>query len=257
MDIEQVRALYNRQLRCELHMGGYVREETADVVRYVSQLGEKGYILWSNLKPQGLTQAIRREAAYFAEMNQAFEWKVYDYDEPACLQDALVQEGFAADDPEAVMVLQLHDGHSLLNPTAIQVQELTDERGIHDIIGLEEDIWQVSFKQLGDRLIRDKLKDPAMLHLYGVYQEGQIVSAAWMYIEPQSSFVSLWGGSTRPGYRGIGCYTALLAARAKQAVQSGRSFLTVDASPMSRPILSKCGFAVIGQSSGYQSPSLV
>jgi GNAT superfamily N-acetyltransferase len=52
----------------------------------------------------------------------------------------------------------------------------------------------------------------------------------------------LWSLSTLAAYRGQGLYTALLAARAQESIQRGIRFLTVDASPMSRPILEKLGF---------------
>ena len=66
--------------------------------------------------------------------------------------------------------------------------------------------------------------------------------AAWIYFHHGSSFASLWGGSTLPQYRGQGLYSALLAVRACEAQAHGFRFLTVDASPMSRPILEKHGF---------------
>ena len=55
----------------------------------------------------------------------------------------------------------------------------------------------------------------------------------------------LWGGSTLPDYRKQGLYTGLLAVRAREAQARGRRFLTVDASPMSRPILERFGFVTI------------
>ncbi|MCA9986957.1 MAG: GNAT family N-acetyltransferase, partial [Anaerolineales bacterium] len=63
-----------------------------------------------------------------------------------------------------------------------------------------------------------------------------------------SQFASLWGGSTIERYRRQGLYTALLAARAQEARGRGVRYLTVDASPMSRPILEKLGFQFIAYS---------
>jgi hypothetical protein len=73
-------------------------------------------------------------------------------------------------------------------------------------------------------------------------------SAAWIYFHAGSSFASLWGGATLPQFRNQGRYSLLLAARAQEARARGFSLLTVDASPMSRPILEKHGFQYLATS---------
>lgn len=153
------------------------------------------------------------------------------------------------------MVSQLDIRHPLIQGKSdLTVQEITNEKGIQDIINLEQTVWGTSFKQLGEKFIRDKAREPNSLYLYGVYENSQLISGAWMYIEPDSSFASLWGGSTLPSFRGKGCYTALLEVRAKKAFELGHPILTVDASPMSRPILKKNVFVCIALTHGCQSP---
>ena len=88
--------------------------------------------------------------------------------------------------------------------------------------------------------------DSDRLSVYVAYLEGHPVACAWTVFHPGSQFASLWGGSTLAGYRGRGCYTALLASRAQEAQARGVRFLTVDASPMSRPILEKYHFQFLG-----------
>ncbi|MFG6149265.1 GNAT family N-acetyltransferase [Halobacillus sp. B23F22_1] len=105
-----------------------------------------------------------------------------------------------------------------------------------------------------DRLWRDKQDDPDSLFLYGVYEEGRLVSGAWMYVEKGTSFASFWGGATLPEYRGKGFYSSLLAVRAGKAYEKGCRYMTVDASPMSQPILEKHGFTCLAYSYGCQSP---
>ena len=58
----------------------------------------------------------------------------------------------------------------------------------------------------------------------------------------------MWGGSTVSEFRNQGLYTALLATRAQEARLRGVRYLTVDASPMSRPILEKFRFEMISTS---------
>lgn len=54
--------------------------------------------------------------------------------------------------------------------------------------------------------------------------------------------VSLFGGATLPEARGHGAYRALVAARWADAVARGTPVLVTQASPMSRPILTRLGF---------------
>lgn len=256
MDKNALISLFHKELRQEAQVKGYIREETEHVVRHISQFGEKGFIISSNVNESDVREIIKNELNYFSNLEQDFEWKVYNYDKPASLKDILEQEGFTVDDPEALMVMKLDEQHPLLNyDQHFNLKEITDEQGIQDIIVLEDAIWNVPHAELGERLWRDKQNNPESLYLYGIYEDGQLVSVAWMYLEENSSFASLWGGSTLPLFRGKGYYTALLATRAKKAYENGHPFLTVDASSMSRPILEKSGFLCLAYSYGCQSPS--
>lgn len=256
MDKNELISLFHNELRQEAQIQGYIREETEHVVRHISQFGEKGFIVTSNINEENSREIIKEEINYFSNLGQDFEWKVYSYDKPDSLKDILVQEGFTIDEPEALMAMKLDDQHPLLiNDQHFEINEITDEAGIQDIIDLEDANWNVPHAELGERLWRDKQNNPESLYLYGIYENGQLVSAAWMYLETNSSFASLWGGSTLPNFRGKGYYSKLLAVRAKKAYEKGYPYLTVDASPMSRPILEKYGFLCLAYSNGCQSPA--
>jgi GNAT superfamily N-acetyltransferase len=56
----------------------------------------------------------------------------------------------------------------------------------------------------------------------------------------------LGGSGTRPDRRGRGAYTALVRARWDAAVTRGTPVLTVGAGAMSRPILERSGFSIVG-----------
>jgi GNAT superfamily N-acetyltransferase len=58
--------------------------------------------------------------------------------------------------------------------------------------------------------------------------------------------VYLAGGGTLPEHRGRGAYTALVRARWDAAVERGTPVLTVGAGDMSRPILERLGFSIVG-----------
>jgi GNAT superfamily N-acetyltransferase len=69
-----------------------------------------------------------------------------------------------------------------------------------------------------------------------------VVSAGWVRYTPKTQFASLWGGATLEAWRHRGVYRALVAARARLALERGFHYLQVDASDNSRPILEGLGF---------------
>src|SRR5690554_2311610 len=165
-------ALYNKELRKEIQIQGFIREQTEHVVRYISQFEEKSYILFSNVTEENGRDIIKRELAYFHELKKDFEWKVYSFDKPSNLKEMLKQEGFTIDERETLMVLKLEEHHPLLSNAQLHnVKEIVDKEGIQQIIELENAVWNESHDELGERQWRDKQSDPDHLYLYGIYDE--------------------------------------------------------------------------------------
>ncbi len=79
----------------------------------------------------------------------------------------------------------------------------------------------------------------------------QPICSARIEFLPGSSFASLWGGGTLPGWRGRGIYRALIAYRARLAAARGYRYLYVDASPDSQPILARLGFSRLAVTTPY------
>ncbi|WP_027408470.1 GNAT family N-acetyltransferase [Anoxybacteroides tepidamans] len=257
MNREALIQQFNQQQRIEIDFPGFRREMDGTVIRHVSLTEEDGFISYSRLEDEMADEAIRTQLDYFQQLGQRFEWKVYDYDQPADLKERLQSFGFSVGEPEALMVMELAKEHPLLAASLPDyVHRIDSEAGIDDIIALEEAVWGEPHGSLGERLKRDLKNDPDHLYLYAVYEGKKAVSAAWMYLHKGTSFASLWGGSTLPDYRQKGLYTSLIAARAQDAWNRGYRFLTVDASPMSRPILEKKGFTCLGYSYPCVSPPI-
>lgn len=256
MTSQDLQDLYHREMRHYLVTEGYRREETAEVVRSLSEFNRSGYILCSHLDEINASRIIEREVEYFRGLGQEFEWKVYDTDIPSNLGELLLGEGFHAEDSEAVMILPL-DGHvsSATSSSALQVESLNSSDGVDEVIDLEESIWHTSYGSLRYALKQDVMHHRNDVRLYGIRVEGRLVSAGWMYLEKGSAFASCWGGATVPEFRGQGAYTALIEARSRDAYNADKRWLTVDAAgQMSRPILERCGFFRLHTACGYHSP---
>lgn len=79
---------------------------------------------------------------------------------------------------------------------------------------------------------------------YVAVLDGEVVAYAGALFG--ATAVYLGGGVTRPEHRGRGAYTALVHARWQAAVERGTPALTVSAGTMSRPILERLGFSIVG-----------
>jgi GNAT superfamily N-acetyltransferase len=249
VDKDKIIPLYTQDQRFDVEYPTMRREVVGEVVRLVDtdQDGE-GSVIYSRLDEARVEAAIREQVAYFESIGQDFEWKVYDYDAPPDLKERLAAHGFEVEDPDAIMVLDLEQALETLFWPARQtgdVTRITHPEGIVDVMAVEEAVWDGDYDHLGHFLARTLVDHPHRLSVYLVYVDGVPVSAGWIIFPDRSQFASLWGGSTLSEYRGRGLYTALLATRAREARRRGVRYLTVDASPMSRPILEKFGFEVI------------
>jgi GNAT superfamily N-acetyltransferase len=246
VDIAYVRALYDREQRHALRLPDMRREVVGSIVRHVNLTGGDGFISYSRLPDHAVAPAIDEQIAYFAALEQQFEWKVYTYDTPPDLKEHLRARGFVIGEDEAILVLDLQDAPARLFDLSIHdLRRITDPEQVPSVIAVQNQVWNQDFGWLRENLTKNLREQPSFLSIYAAYENDRPVAAAWINFPPDSLFASLWGGSTLAEYRGRGLYTALLAARAQEARDRGVRFLTVDASPMSRPILQKLGFQLI------------
>ncbi|HYF65665.1 MAG TPA: GNAT family N-acetyltransferase [Herpetosiphonaceae bacterium] len=241
-----IRALYDRYERHETVMPGFRREETARVVRYVPETGN-GMVTWSRLNAEDADSVIDAELEYWRGLGRGFEWKLYDYDQPADLRERLAARGFNVGDDEAIMALDLALlPERLKQAPGVEVRRITDPADLKDALGVQNEVWQKDSRPWMDRLATQLREVPDYVSVYVAYVDGQPVCSAWINFPKTTPFASLWGGATRAAYRGRGAYTALVAVRAQEAVERGYRFLTIDASPMSRPIVAGHGFQLLG-----------
>ena len=246
MDIAQIRALYDQEQRQNLLIPGMRREVDGNLVRHVNLAEGGGMVIYSRLAAAELAATVRTQVAYYQQIGQDFEWKVYSHDPPPDLKDRLEAHGFEVGEDEAILALDLEAAPAILfEPVAHTVERVTDPQLITDVIGVQQQVWQSNFDWLKQRLTTNLRERPDYLSVYMAYMDGLPVASAWTNFPPGNQFASLWGGSTLATYRRRGIYTALLAARVQEAQRRGIRFLTVDASPMSRPILQKLGFQLI------------
>lgn len=254
-------ALYTQYQRINIEYPDMQKEVLPQVVRFIRPAPGMSVILYSQLNDDNVERVIQEQVDDLTARGLRFEWRVYAYDTPPDLKDRLLARGFERDlepgNPGSLLVLELDQAPpALLQPMTVDVRRLTERPQLADVIRIEEQVWGGNFDWITPRL-GAHLDIPGYLSVYVAYVDNQPACSGWVYYYPHSPFASLYGGSTVPGLRGRGLYTAVLATRVQEARQRGYRYLTIGASPMSRPIVEKHGFQVLTYACAYewQSPS--
>jgi GNAT superfamily N-acetyltransferase len=250
MDRAVVLAQYDREMRQEPPLGpGESIEREEGLVRVV---GTRGWIAYSRLTEENAAAVVEREAEAIRRRGIPFEWKLYGHDRPAALARLLEANGFVADEPETLMVMDLAEPMGLgRTADGVSARRVGDRAGLEAAVGVStaafapDPGWDLS-----EYL---PLVGSPSFAAFVAYVNGVPASAGRLDMPAGRSFASLWGGGTVPRFRGAGIYRSLVKARAELARARGFRFLTVDARETSRPILERVGFQPLAPVVGWQA----
>ncbi|MFF3564150.1 GNAT family N-acetyltransferase [Streptomyces sp. NPDC002574] len=248
----EYRAAYDAQLRARIP-DGFSRHATVErvgpLLRKTYRHGEAGFLDYRDLGgldgPE-LDALITGERDHFAGLNTAVEWKYHGHDLPPGLPGRLTAAGFVPDESETVLV---GEAAALAGeprpPEGVTLREVTSRADFERIRAMEEEIWGVSHDWLPD-MLESEAAGPGDPCVVVVAESGDtVVCAGWARFHQGTDFVSLWGGSTLPQWRGRGVYRATVAHRARLAVAAGHRFVEVDASADSAPVLRRLGLVAV------------
>lgn len=243
MDPAALLALYDRFERRDARPVGFHVERGARTVRHVGAPGELSWVIWSDLAGVDADAAIAAEQARFAALRQGVEWKHFAHDAPADLLARLVAAGFDAGEPEELLVYDLQDPPAWSDADAGHDVRRVGLAAWADLAHVLGSVWPHVLEGFLPGFRDEVAAAPERVALFVGYVDGAPASAAWSLDGgPATPFLGLFGGATLPAQRGRGLYRALVAARAREAHARGKRFLTVDAGPMSAPILQRLGF---------------
>ncbi|MET7638898.1 GNAT family N-acetyltransferase [Streptomyces sp. NPDC005438] len=222
----------------------------------------------------GLTTAaldalVARQRAYFAARAMPFQWRTHGHDLPPDLTDRLRAAGLSPASTQTVMLGRCADltGEVPL-PPGVRLREVTSRRDLRRIVDLVERVWAGDWAWLADHLYDRLAAAPGRTVVTVAEAEGRMVSVAWLVLHPDGppgtnpgsdpeghpefDFAGLRGGTTLPEWRGRGLYRALVAARARSALERGVRHVMVDASADSEPVLRGLGLEAATTVTGYQ-----
>lgn len=210
-------------------------------------------VLWSDLTEADADAAIREQVRWLESpegRGREFEWKLYSHDRPADLGERLRAAGFEPEPPETLMIADVAALPTEVRlPEGVRLAEVTDRAGVELVVRAHEEAFRAPAGRLRDRLL-EQVGRPDLTMVVALAGD-EPVSAARMELHAGTSFASLWGGGTVPGWRGRGIYRALVAHRTRIAADRGVRYLQVDASDQSRPILERLGFAALSVTTPY------
>ena len=239
------------QDRRERNFAGYHREDLDYLVRQTPNEGKGGaWVYFSNIPEEDLDRIIQDQISFFETKGIPFEWKLYNFDKPENLSDRLRAHDFVSDEEEHLMVLDL-SSYSMHEPALddqVVIEQVRDSSTREAIQRFQEGIWNIdlsdNFNYLSD--------NEAIFSHYVAKVHGEIIGSGWTEYLEGSKFPELHGGAIAPQWRGKGIYSALLAIRLLEISQRGYQYITVDAAPMSYPILQKRGFDSLATSRPFK-----
>lgn len=254
MSVADLLAAYDAQLRGPAEMVGADRwEQTGPVVRGV--FGDGGFV--SVVRP-GLDRSVDVDALVEEQVRwfrdetpvATFEWKTRGHDRPADLPERLRAHGF---EPEPVETVMIGRAELLAGSVALPDGVVVRRAGAGG--DLREDVRRASataaaifgrasagdLEERAERLVRE----PELVGLWLAEAGGEVVASGRLEVVPGTEFAGLWGGGTLEPWRGRGIYRALVAARARAALDLGVTYLQSDCTDMSRPILERSGLEAV------------
>ena len=122
------------------------------------------------------------------------------------------------------------------------IRQIRDSKSLTDVAAISHEIGRTDVKEEQDRLALILQDTPDQMSVYVAYVEGEAVACGRIHFKENSEFAEICGGRTKTTHRRKGLYTALVAARLREAFERNRKYVFVDALPTSEPILGKRGF---------------
>ncbi|WP_425955369.1 GNAT family N-acetyltransferase [Xylanimonas sp. McL0601] len=261
VDAATLLAAYDAQLRSDAETPGALAVEPLGPVRIATFAEGRGFVSYRSLDDDGAPADADRVRALVAAVAQHLrddaaiteaEWKTRAHDDAPGLYEALVQHGFEAEEPESIMI---GDAHLLAVdvplPDGVTLRRITAEADVRAMAAMCDEVFgEPRSDRHAEDLLRRQAHDPSM-EMWVAEAGGEIVSAGRLEPVPGTEFAGIWGGATRPEWRGRGIYRALTAARARSALALGKRYLQSDSTEFSRPILERSGLVKVSETTPY------
>jgi ribosomal protein S18 acetylase RimI-like enzyme len=248
---------YDEQLRTDAETPSAVAVVPLGPLRLVTFAGGRGFVTYKDLAGADV-HAIRSlvgEAVAHYRRDPSIsrvEWKTRGHDHAPGLHDVLINNGFKPDEPESIMIGEAQTlAVDVPLPAGVSLRRVTDEGDVRAMCAMQDEVFEEPDDEQVDALLRRLTFDDGM-ELWVAESQGQIISAGRLEPVSGTQFAGIWGGATRPEWRGRGIYRALTAERARSALRAGKTLIHSDSTEYSRPILERSGLIRVSTTTPYR-----
>jgi ribosomal protein S18 acetylase RimI-like enzyme len=248
---------YDQQLRSDAETPSALTVMRLGPLRLVTFAGGRGFVTYRDLGGADRTAIARWVAETLAHYRDdpgitRVEWKTRAHDRAPGLHDALVANGFVPEEPESIMI-----GEATLLavdvplPKGVTLRRVESEPDVRALSAMQDEVFGGEFaEEMANALLR-RLGFGDGMELWVAEADGEIVGSGRLEPVPDTEFAGIWGGATRPEWRGRGIYRALTAARARSALALGKRLIHSDSTEESRPILERAGLVKVSTTTPY------
>ncbi|WP_309129884.1 GNAT family N-acetyltransferase [Microbacterium sp.] len=256
MDTTTLLTAYDEQLRTS-GASPDAAITTLGPVKLVEFTADRGFVTYRDLADadEGLIGQLVAAARAFFEADTAIrevEWKTRGHDHAPGLHEALTAHGFVPEEPESIM---LGEAKLLATdvplPEGVTLRQVEDENDVRAMSAMADEVFGGPISEERANALLQRLQSGDGTELWVAEADGKIVSSGRLQPVPRSDFAGIWGGSTRPEWRGRGIYRALTAARARSALRMGKTLIHSDSTEYSRPILERSGLIKVSTTTPY------
>ncbi len=254
---QQYLEAYDRQLRTDAETPGAIAVQRLGPLRLLTFAGGQGFVTYQDLGGADAATIARwvGEALTHYRADAAMtrvEWKTRGHDRAPGLHDALVSSGFVPDEPESIMIGEARRlAVDVTLPDEVGLREVTSEPDVRAMFVMQAEVFGVPEIEDTANAVLRRLATGDGMQLWVAEAGGQIVSAGRLELVAGTEFAGIWGGATRPQWRGRGIYRALTAARARSALALGKRLIHSDSTEFSRPILERAGLVKVSTTTPY------
>jgi hypothetical protein len=203
-----------------------------------------GGVRWSD---EEADQKIEETIAYHRERNIGFQWWVNPFDTPIDLRDRLERHGLIfAGDAATMAHTHLDQLNIPVNPQIeIEVMNGYNEESIDAMLQMMVVCFNMPAEEVAERrpVWVERMRDPKerLVHTnYLARLNGQPAGFGRLSLRGGLGYLS--AGSVLPEFRGQHVYSTLLRRRLEEAHAQGYHIVAIQAEPLSRPIVTRCGF---------------
>ena len=248
---------YDRQLRTDAETPSAIAVRRLGPLRLVTFAAGRGFVTYQDLGGADTAtiagwvgEALAHYSADAAITR--VEWKTRGHDRAPGLHDALVAGGFVPGEPESIMIGEAWRlAADVALPDEVGLRQVRSEPDVRAMCAMQAEVFgDPDAGDAADAVLR-RLAAGDGMQLWVAEAGGQIVSAGRLEPVAGTEFAGIWGGATRPQWRGRGIYRALTAARARSALALGKRLMHSDSTEFSRPILERAGLVKVSMTTPY------